>query len=143
MSVLELELPEGLLTCERWLRSVEGRRHVGPGSWQGQAVAVKWFIDPRRAERHLARELEGGQALRAAGLPAPELLLSTMHQGQGVLATRWLESTGTPSMAQAVAALAHLHRAGLVQNDPHLGNFLLAAEGEGAEEPAAGATPEA
>ncbi len=129
MSVFEITLEDGLLTCDSWLRVVPGKRQVGAGHWQGQPVAVKLFIDPQRAKQNWQRELDGGRALAKASIPTATLAVATMVDGQGILATQWLESAGEVTMPQAVGALARLHRAGLVQQDPHLGNFLATADG--------------
>ena len=134
------------VVVQRLLRVLPGKRIVGDGQWQGRRVLVKLFIG-RRSTRHWAQEKAGIETLRRAGLPTPELLLASSLAGEGqVLLTAYLD--GSQSLAEAwaplaglpaggVAALAVLqpalrmlgsmHAAGLVHDDPHLGNFLRCA----------------
>ncbi len=129
MTVLTLELEAGTLTCDEWLRVVQGKRKVGTGTWQGRPVVAKLFTDPRRAQRNLERELAGARALSAAGLPAPDIEHSTLVDGLGVLILRRIEPAEQATILQAVTALGTLHRAGLIHTDLHLGNFLSGADG--------------
>jgi tRNA A-37 threonylcarbamoyl transferase component Bud32 len=131
------------LVVQRLLRVLPGKRIVGEGQWQGRRVLVKVFVG-RSSARHWALEKAGVDALRQGAVATPELLLAGSLAGGGaVLLTTYLD--GAQSLAEDWAALAALpagaaaalaalrpalrmlgsmHAAGLVHDDPHLGNFL-------------------
>ncbi len=134
------------VVVQRLLRVLPGKRIVGEGEWEGRRVLVKVFVG-RSSARHWAMEKAGIEALRRAAVPTPELLLaSALAGGGGVLLSAYLD--GAQSVAEAWAPLAALpaggaaaltvlqpvlrilgkmHAAGLVHDDPHLGNFLRCA----------------
>lgn len=146
---LELETPEGQLVVDQWLRVLPGQRLVGAGRLCGQRVLAKLFIAPR-ARHHWQREREGLAALEHAAIATPELIAcAEMTHGGFFLCTRYLDGARTlqqewdsladasdlpPSpadaglmslIAQALRSVGRLHRAGLIQTDLHMGNFLL------------------
>lgn len=128
----DIALDGGALTVERWLRVLPGKRFTGAGRWNGQAVLAKLFVAARGAERHWRRECQGAERLQAAGLPTPAPLAAGALAGGGhYVLYAYLENARGPDAAAAAelarvcAQLGRLHAAGLLQEDAHLGNFLL------------------
>ena len=132
------------LVLHRILRLLPGKRIVGEAELADSRVLAKLFIAPGSA-RHWQREREGIAALAAAGIPTPALLhagelaegghaLLTDFLADAVsLAERWQAVARLPAghsdalavLAPAFAMLGRLHMHGLVQDDLHLGNFLV------------------
>ena len=152
---LRVQLADGrVLTLHSLLRVLPGKRIVGAAELEGGAgsaghrVLAKLFIAPASA-RHWQRECDGIAALLAAGIPTPALVARTELAGGGhVVLTDFLDgadsldahwqavATLPPGDAAALAVLApafamlgRLHAHGLVQDDLHLGNFLVHAGG--------------
>lgn len=131
------------VVVQRLLRVLPGKRIVGEGLWQGRRVLVKLFVGRRNA-RHWAQEKAGIEALHRAAVRTPELLLaSSLAGGGGILlsayldgaqsvAAAWAPLAGQPAggaaelavLQPALRMLGRMHAAGLVHDDPHLGNFL-------------------
>jgi tRNA A-37 threonylcarbamoyl transferase component Bud32 len=131
--------------CLQTVRHMPGRRVVCRGQWNDQEVYAKIFIGTR-AVRYVQRDLQGVQALAAAGILTPPLL----HAGPSVdgksevliftaindslnAEQAWTESSADISRQFAlaeklVAEVAHHHNAGLMQTDLYLRNFLLQDE---------------
>lgn len=140
----ELTLPQGQVRVLRWLRVLPGKRLVAEVDCAGQPGLLKLFI-AAGAERHCRRELDGLVALQAQGISTPALLghgalpggghyvLTAYLAGAHSLQQQWdLSASRAPGdsgamglLGQALALIAAMHRAGLVQTDLHLGNFLL------------------
>ena len=130
------------LVCQRLLRLIPGKRMVCAALWGTKRVVVKLFLDPRKAERHWQRELNGVKALKAAGIATPELLVAdhlfagslpiiifAELQSASTLVDLWF---ATPEvqvrrelLKTAIEAIAVHHRAGLLQSDIHWSNFLF------------------
>jgi tRNA A-37 threonylcarbamoyl transferase component Bud32 len=116
------------------LRVLPGRRWVLGGTCARTPAVAKLFLaDTARARRDYARECAGLSALARAGLRGPALL----HAGCAGEPAGWCVVTArlpgrpllecaddAPALRAWIGALAGLHRAGLTQTDPHLGNFL-------------------
>ncbi|MCD4717111.1 MAG: lipopolysaccharide kinase InaA family protein [Desulfobacterales bacterium] len=129
------------LTCSQVLRVLPEKRLVCFGEWDGRQVVAKFFMDPKSAKRHCAREKLGITALIDAGIKTPELLFKGMLPPEGMpvlvfqrimpaqdLLTEW-EQAGSSDLragllGRAAAVIAEQHKAGLKQDDPHLKNFL-------------------
>ena len=133
----------GTLVVQRLLRVLPGKRVVGRGEWNGCSVLAKLFV-AAGSTRHWAKEKAGIEALHAAGVATPELLLAiALPTGGHLLLTSFLD--GAVSLAEdwqrvavlpagygdaldvlcpAFRMLGALHAKGLVQEDLHLGNFL-------------------
>lgn len=140
----QVELPQGPAQVLRWLRVLPGKRLVAEVECGGQRRLLKLYI-ASGAERHCLREVDGLQALQAQSVATPTLLGHGQLGGGGCyvlldflveaqsLQQRWdaLDSRAPGDaiamglLAQALALVASMHRAGLVQTDLHLGNFLL------------------
>lgn len=130
------------------LRVLPGKRVVGEAELDSRRVLAKLFVAPE-SERHWRRESLGVEALRAANLATPEVLvagalaeggyalLTKFHADAESLATAWAsvkDSSVGDHMTMGVLSpvlrvLAHMHQAGLLQEDLHLGNFLRTADG--------------
>ena len=143
---LQLAKPDDAtdLTCTEILRHLPGKRLVCGADWLGHGpVVVKIFLDRRRGEQHWQREWQGVQAMRAGGIPTPDLLFKgrLSDGGARLLIFRKMEGfenlsdhlkrSVTPderreALGRVVALIARLHEAGLRQRDIHPGNFLIA-----------------
>ncbi len=122
----------GELVVERWLRILPGKRLTGIGRWNGRTVLAKLFVAARGAERHWQRERRGIDSLRAHGLPtAAPLSCGRLEGGGHYVLTEFLAGAHSPDPASAgelesvFAMLGRLHARGLLQEDVHLGNFLI------------------
>lgn len=138
-----VQLADGrIVTVVRLLRVLPGKRIVGEGWLNSVRVLVKLFI-ARGGARHWRREYSGITALEVADLPTPELkascaltgggytLLTTFFEPSETLAAAWKSASHPPGDARTLALLTpalnllgRLHASGLIQGDPHLGNFL-------------------
>lgn len=125
----------GELVVERWLRILPGKRLTGIGQWNGQAVLAKLFVAARGAERHWQREWRGIDSLQAHGLPTPKRLASGRLEGAGhYVLTEYLDGARCPDAASAAElasvfeTVGRMHAQGILQEDVHLGNFLLHAD---------------
>ncbi|MBV6409477.1 MAG: hypothetical protein LC123_08160 [Burkholderiales bacterium] len=123
------------LVVERWLRILPGKRLTGIGQWNGQAVLAKLFIASRGSERHWQREWRGIDSLQAHGLPTPKRLASGRLEGAGhYVLTEYLDGARCPDAAAAgelasvFETVGRMHARGILQEDVHLGNFLLHAD---------------
>jgi tRNA A-37 threonylcarbamoyl transferase component Bud32 len=125
------------LVCERVLRLLAGRRMVAEARIDGRPVLLKLFFGSG-AGRYARREARGSALLARAGVAAPALLeCSRTADGAGnvllfefLAAARPLDPDDGAGLAAAAAALARLHASGCVHTDLHLGNFLVATQGD-------------
>lgn len=130
----------GIVTCERVLRFLSGKRLVVRGIWREKPVVIKCFYH-KRAKQHVAREVVGAHILQAAHILSPRLLYSGTAEKESMqvciyeyiqsskVMTQYVKSPHALTMAlHVVGVLAQLHRAGIVQKDLHAGNFLLKGE---------------
>ena len=125
----------GRLEFTRLLRLLPGKRLAGLARWNGEPAFAKLFIGDE-ATRHGERERAGLAALAAAGLPTPALRFAgPTGEGGYLVLTEFLDGASalgeqptSPHEPQPVLSamrlLGRLHEAGLVQHDPHFGNFL-------------------
>ena len=131
-----------LLTCERLLNIISGKRAVFLGRWNNQEVVAKLFFQPLQINRHTRREVSGIKALLKAGIPTPDLLFigKTKDKGVAVLLFKYIypsielgELWNTTKNAKAkrnlicklMVILAKMHQAGIKHLDLHLNNFLI------------------
>ncbi len=132
------------LDMHRLLRVLPGKRLVGEAELEGRRVLAKLFVGGR-SEKHWRQERAGLEALILAGLPTPAVLVATPMAGGGhllltdfldpaeSLAECWARVAGRAAgdtealslLEPALTLVGRLHAAGLVQDDLHLGNFLL------------------
>jgi len=120
------------LAIERWLRVLPGKRLTGIGRWNGQVVLAKLFVAARGSERHWLRERRGIDSLSKDGLPTPKLIASGRLEGAGFFVlTEYLDGAGSPGdaaldvLSKVFETVGRMHARGLLQEDVHLGNFLI------------------
>jgi tRNA A-37 threonylcarbamoyl transferase component Bud32 len=125
-------------------RVLPEKRVVALAHWRGQRVLAKLFFSRLRWPQHLQREIDGVQAIVAAGVATPAVLASgtSVDGGTGVLLLQYIENSETVGqhwvraadaereilLRKVVTLIAECHRRGLLQKDIHLDNFLLANE---------------
>ncbi len=130
--------------CREYLRVVPGRREVYDGVWDGRSVVVKVFSRRIGAAGRLRKELQGLHRLESCGVNTPKLLFyGKASDGRFAVVTEKIADSSTVmdvfSKAQTKAEQADLlvrlcrelasqHTKGLLQEDLHLGNFLLDEE---------------
>lgn len=129
-----LELPGkgGALVAQRVLRHLPGRRLVLRADLGGEDLLVKLFF-----RRHdYRRERTGLEWLYRRGVPSPALRWQGRYGAAWLLATEFLSAArslagrleaadATADAGAVLALLGRLHRAGLIQRDAHLDNFLI------------------
>ena len=141
---LHLKHGQGVLVCTDVLRHVPGKRVVCKAKLGTQDVIAKFFIQPFHADRHIKREAKGLKLLDNAKLPVPKIIYqASAGNGIKLLITEYLHDTISPSvyfgstadpsdqdmiLRKLLSLLAMFHRAGLMQQDLHLNNFLLQNE---------------
>jgi tRNA A-37 threonylcarbamoyl transferase component Bud32 len=129
------------VTCTAVLRVVPGRRYVYDALWNDMAVIVKVFSGKFNAKRRLKREWQGLTLLATCRLNAPEPLFygKTKQDDYAMVMVKIVDSltalevfqkADNPQdklnvMLQIGRELARQHSEGVLQTDPHLGNFLL------------------
>ncbi len=120
------------LIVDRWLRILPGKRLTGIGRWNGQTVLAKLFVAKRGSARHWQRECRGIDNLKAYDLPTPKLLASGRLEGAGYFVlTEYLEGARSPDATapdepgSVFETVGRMHARGILQEDVHLGNFLL------------------
>lgn len=141
-----------MLTLQRLLRMLPGKRLTGEGEIGGKPVLAKLFIARSGGERHWRQERGGLEALAARKISTPRLLAAgRLKDGGHYLLTEFLEGAEAfslpspacgrgaggegeheraaaaavlPELASVFETLGRLHARGLAQDDPHLGNFL-------------------
>ena len=111
------------LRIERLLRILPGKRIVGEGNWKGRRVLAKLFISTDSAQ-HAARETQGVQAMQAAALPTPKLLLSSrLHAGGHAVLSEFL--IDAKSLADEWETLQHLPSGHVLQEQCLQSAFAL------------------
>ena len=145
-----------LLICNKALRILPGKRLVYRGLIDDIPVIVKLFLQPGHGKRHCQREIAGLEALNKHQIPAPELLFRGDFQFQSTpedqpdikpgqvvpgVVISYLDAAidlrsfwhGTAPQQEknhwlraALMTVAKQHALGVIQQDLHLGNFLLA-----------------
>jgi tRNA A-37 threonylcarbamoyl transferase component Bud32 len=129
------------LYCKETVRLLPGKRQVCVGTLDDQAVFAKLYLDPKRGKVHWQRELAGIQAFEEGGVLTAELLYAGELADSGwpviVLARIpeplslkdvWEQVDGESRvrlLRRLVSVLARHHKAGLLQTDLHLDNFVL------------------
>jgi tRNA A-37 threonylcarbamoyl transferase component Bud32 len=132
----------GTLSCQKLLRLLPGKRVVCDASWNNERVIAKLFVE----RKHFSKERDGLQALQDAGISTPRIV-AQFENGTGglhIILIEYLKAaenlkmrlqtavTGDENnglLKRTMAILAAMHDAGLTQQDIHLDNFLVNAEG--------------
>lgn len=117
------------IECLEVLRRLPGRRLVLRGRLDGRDVAVKTFFGPG-ARRRARRERRGLSLLAAAGVPTPGTVAEGRFDAGWWIAVEWVQArAATRADGDAIVLLnAALHAAGVRQDDPHVGNFVVAGD---------------
>ena len=134
-----IALPDGSeLLCIDMLRLLPGKRMVMRAEYGGNAVLAKLFFDTR----NLQKELDGFSLLEKTGTATPALLASFRMEQGGVCLYQFIENAepldvlwqknGAAKKAvlleKLLPALQQCYQQQVLQQDLHLGNFLLQAE---------------
>ena len=117
------------IRCLDTLRRLPGRRLVVRGILADRPAAVKFFFG-KGARRRCRAEAEGLRALAGCGAASPALLDTGACAGGCWSAAAWIDGGAPPQeedLGKLVDLTARLHRHGLMQRDPHPGNFVVAA----------------
>jgi len=133
----QLELPgHENLVCEEVYRHLPGKRLAFRAHWGGADVLVKLFFQ----RKYLDRERRGLKALAESGIPCPQEVWCLVDEGDGYfIATEFLPDAASlqdcykglsfqqlkPLLRDVLKLIGQLHRAGWMQADIHLDNFLL------------------
>lgn len=139
-----LALAEGdILYAHKIVRIIPGRRLVAFGLWRDKPVVAKLFFDSKRARHHIDQEQAGIKVLRENNIPTPllhyvgenrdqtirVLLFEQISEAQ-TLEEYWRNkisvTSAMPMLKNVVTELATQHVLGIVQQDLHLKNFLIA-----------------
>ena len=140
---MNIQLPDGELYLQSWLRVLPGQRYVAVARWEGRQVLAKLFVG-EKALRHFQREVKGVELLAVQGLVTPGLLAQGFAGGHGgwllfdyldgaqSLWQIWHQVARDPVLtdqqqailADALGVIGLMHRKGLWQDDLHLDNLL-------------------
>jgi tRNA A-37 threonylcarbamoyl transferase component Bud32 len=112
-------------------RVLPGRRLSGIAKVDDQTVFAKLFYG-KDARRYWQRELDGARRIIRANVPTPAVLgTGATEDGQGffifysaLVGAQPVAEEDLTGITAAVALVAQLHDAKLVQSDPHLNNFV-------------------
>ncbi|MHC4153539.1 MAG: lipopolysaccharide kinase InaA family protein [Planctomycetota bacterium] len=127
--------------CVGLLRSVGGKRQVYDALWGDRPVILKVFSDRVKAKYHMNREWRGLSLLQGRGLNSPEpLFYGRTNDGRWAVVVEKIGNSETALdalhkteeksrrldlLVPICRELAKLHDNGIIQQDLHLGNFLL------------------
>ena len=132
----------GEVHCREVFRSIRGKRLVCLGNLQGANVIMKLYFARHRAHRHWRRSDNGCRAFLERGIPAPGILFSGYLPEYDFYAMvleflegatridRMLETMNEEQerpglLERLMRELARHHMAHILQNDLHLGNFMV------------------
>ncbi|MHC4212273.1 MAG: lipopolysaccharide kinase InaA family protein [Planctomycetota bacterium] len=128
------------IQCLAQLRIIEGKRMVYDGLWGQKSVIAKVFTGPIKARYHFQKEWSGLQQLSRRGLSIPKpLFCGKTEKKQWVIVTENIGEATTAAelwdifdtnqrqdlLVGISRELADHHKAGVLQKDLHLGNFLV------------------
>jgi tRNA A-37 threonylcarbamoyl transferase component Bud32 len=133
------------LVCTDILRLLPGKRLVCSGKWNDLNVVVKFFLDLKDGRRHFAREERGIKALESSGIITPKLLFRGASVSGEIPLLGFEEISGSKDLkkvwdkaecdgrrldilAGLMTVIAKQHVSGILQEDPHIRNFLLLGE---------------
>lgn len=124
------------------VRLLPKRRIVAFGTWHDKQVVAKLFFDPKKAKRHMEKDIAGIKSLQKCKIPTAELLYEGVTSDKRIyvliferimeaqnLEEVWLEKQSIeeilPVLKSVIIEIATQHVLGLLQHDLHLKNFLL------------------
>ncbi|MHC4416952.1 MAG: lipopolysaccharide kinase InaA family protein [Planctomycetota bacterium] len=129
------------LVCTAVLRVIPGRRAVYDAQWGQRSVIAKVFSDRISRRRHLKDEWRRLGLLRERGLSSPEpLFYGQTPDGRAVVVVEKIAESATvlealekttdndkrvDLLSKVCRELAGQHEKGVLQEDLHLGNFLV------------------
>lgn len=137
------------LELKACVREVPGKRRVFKGSWDGLDAYIKVFEHHSSAKRHFERELKGLDLFIKNEIPCPKILWkgelndipeTKIKKGAYAIVSaaiknckpfnEYIKSAPSHSkiLEQLFATVLSHHDSGLIQNDIHPGNFLVADE---------------
>ena len=114
------------IDCVEILRHLPERRLVARGRVDGREAAVKLFFGDG-ARRRFRREKDGLSRIAGTGVPVPAILADGRFEDGWWIAVEWLPGRAADAndLQAIVVQNARLHAGGVVQKDPHLGNFVV------------------
>lgn len=132
----------GSVLCSRVIRAIAGKRLACAGQGAQGKVIVKLYYSRRKAYLHWRKSDRGCRAFIERGIAAPGIIFSGYVPAHDIYAmvleyledASRLDSALADAMTQAQradilgrvsAALAAHHDAGILQQDLHLGNFMI------------------
>lgn len=136
----EIPINGSTLSCTTLLRQLAGKRLVCSGTLDDREVVAKIYVDPTRARVHAEREARGARAMLARDVRTADLLATARVAEAHIVVYERISPAQTASEAwrmslhesarrdlfrKLVEVVALQHNAGLLQEDLHLGNFLL------------------
>jgi len=139
---LSIDGTQELLTCEKLLNIISGKRAVFLGRWKNQEVVAKLFFQTLKMNRHIRSEASGIQALLKAGILTPDLLFTgkSTDKKVAVLIFKYIYPSKEVGelwnitedikvkrnlIGKLMGILAKMHQAGIKHLDLHLNNFLI------------------
>jgi len=137
---VSMEVAGAVLTLQRGLRVLPGRRITAWADWAGRPVIAKLFFASPKALREAESEASRLAEMARRGIPAPALLADGGSDRAGrILILEALpgetaltlyrqahgEGQGADFIVRLLSFVAELHDHGCMQEDPHLGNFLI------------------
>ena len=139
---LALNDSEDVLICDEVVRLLPGKRLVAMGTLGDKQVVAKLFYDGGKAKRHIKREIDGIDILKASGTPSPNVVwqgTALKRKVQVLIFERILDCISLDEiwhtknysddllelMQNVTIELATQHVLGVVQDDLHLNNFLV------------------
>ena len=139
---VEIPFDGAVLRCTTMLRHLPGKRLVCLGVYGDRQTVAKIYVDSKRAHVHAEREVRGARAMIERGIRTAPLLAVASIEGIHVVAyervmpaqtAAELWTSATPServrlFRRLVQTVAQHHNAGLLQEDLHLGNFLISED---------------
>ena len=122
------------------LRTVPGRRMVYDGIFENQNVIIKVFLSRFHGRRHFQREMNGYEYLKLRDISTAEIVTHGRNSdGKWVLVLKKIDNAQDVHsllaesndnehqkilIGKMLTLLAKMHRAGVLQQDLHSGNFL-------------------
>ena len=129
------------LRCIQTVRLLPGRRRTCLAELDGQPVFAKIFLDQKRGKVHWQRELAGIRAFEQRGILTAELLFAGELAGTDwplIVLARIIEPLSLKKVWDSaeykrreallkamIRLISSHHRAGIIQTDLHLDNFII------------------
>jgi hypothetical protein len=135
----------GEIVCSKVYRAIRGKRIACLGTVRNSTVIVKLYFSKYKSRRNWKHSDRGCRAFVDREIPAPRILFSGYLPEYGFYAMVFeyltealridsaLEACSESDQREKVldilmACIASLHEHGILQNDLHLGNFMISGE---------------